>query len=228
MKTRSRRTALAAAALGLFAVAEAGAADLGPYRPRSGPPAEISTWAPSRIERWTGFYMGATYGYSWGSAGVEGTTGTFTFDQNGSMGTLFGGYNWQAGNTVFGVEADIGTGSHDGSAVIGNSTVRADINAMGSIRGRAGFLATPALLLYATGGFAWADMDFKLNNVRASDTFTGYQLGAGAEMMFAPQWLLRVEYLYTDYGKEQLTNWPARNAFDPDAHTVRAGVAFKF
>lgn len=228
MKIMTRKAAIGATILGVLGIAEAGAADLGPYRPRSGPPPATSNWEPSRIERWTGFYMGATYGASWGSAGVEGSTGTFTFDQNGGMGTLFGGYNWQAGNTVFGVEADIGTGSHDGSAMIGNSTVRADVNTFGSLRARAGFLATPALLVYATGGFAWADMDFKLNNVRATETFTGYQLGAGAEMIIAPQWTLRLEYQFTDYGKEQLTNWPARNTFDPDMHTVRAGIGFKF
>lgn len=228
MITRTRMTASFAAAIGMLGVVEAGAADLGPYRPRSGPGPEISTWAPSRIERWTGFYMGATYGYGWGSSGVEGATGVFNYDQDGGTGTLLAGYNWQAGSGVLGIEGDIGLSSHGGSALVGNNVLTSEMNTLGSIRARAGILTMPAMMLYATAGFAWADMDFKLNGVRASETFTGYQLGAGAEYMIAPQWTLRVEYLYTDFDKERLNHFGQQNTFDPDLHTVRAGVAFKF
>lgn len=223
------RSALAlAAAIGCLGASVAGAADLGPYRPRGAPAPAMSTWEPSRIERWTGFYLGATYGYGWGASGVEGASGVFNYDQSGGIGTLHGGYNWQSGSGVFGLEADIGLASHGGSAQIGGSKLTSDINALGSVRARAGLLTMPALLVYATGGFAWADMDIKVNGVRASETFTGYQLGAGAEYMIAPQWTLRVEYLYTDLDKERLNHGGVVNTYDPDLHTVRAGISFKF
>jgi len=228
MATTSLKSAAAATSFVLLGAGSAFAADLGPY-PRPREPA-LSNWQPKQIERWTGFYMGGTYGYGWGTAGVEGTSNALSFDQSGGLGTLFAGYNWQRGSTVLGLEADIGTGSLGGSAttIPNNATLRAEMNSFGSLRARAGILTGPALLIYATGGFAWADMDFKLNNIKAQSTLTGYQLGAGAEMMIAPQWTLRLEYLYTDLDKATLSHHGATNTYDPDFHTVRAGVAFKF
>lgn len=230
MKFDKSNGLLALAAATMLTSSAAAAADLGPYRPGGTRP-ETTSWAPTQIERWTGFYFGGTIGYGSSTTGVEGTTGTFNFNQTGGLGTLFAGYNWQLGNSVFGLEADIGTGTLGGSAIVGNNTISSELNAMGSLRARAGILTGPALLVYGTAGLAWADMDFKLNGMRASETLLGYQVGAGAEMMIAPQWTLRVEYLYTDLDKQRLSHGglgAAQNTFDPDFHTVRAGLSFKF
>jgi len=89
------------------------------------------------------------------------------------------GYNHRSGLWVFGVEADADAANIRGSAsqsasatatnagsVAGNTfalttteiqrqTLSTKIDALGTLRERVGFLATPGLLLYGTGGLAW-------------------------------------------------------------------------
>lgn len=84
-----------------------------------------------------------------------------------------------------------------------------------TVRGRIGLTATPTLLLYATGGLAvarisssanvafGADRFFLSNNMFAgshSETRTGWTIGAGSEWAFLPNWSLRAEYLFLDFG----------------------------
>lgn len=210
-------------ALALVASPAVGA-DLG-GGPRRGyePPPE-----PIDIERWTGFYLGATAGFGWGSMGVDGTAGIGAFDQDGAMGSIFAGYNLQFGRAVLGVEADLGTGNLGGSGV-GAYDLDADLNRFYSLRGRFGFLATPSLLLYGTGGFAWADYDLSINGAaKQTETFGGYQVGAGAEVAFAPHWTLRFEYIFTDLDSKDVSHLAGTDTFQPDFHTVRAGLSFKF
>ncbi len=81
---------------------------------------------PPPIWSWTGYYVGANIGYSWGRS-----NGTVTFSDAGSgallssAGTDFGlngvigggqlGYNWQRSDWIFGLEADIQGSAQKGS-----------------------------------------------------------------------------------------------------------------
>jgi outer membrane immunogenic protein len=79
---------------------------------------------------WSGFYVGANVGYSWGrSSSVVGfndaTSGALLssspvkFDMNGVIGGGQAGYNWQRSNWVFGLEGDIqGSGQSGGTSAI--------------------------------------------------------------------------------------------------------------
>lgn len=230
-----RTTVLAALAFGTLVgagamtIAPAGAADLGDGRAVRPPRDFAPPYETLNIERWTGFYLGGTLGYGFGNTNTGGDIGTYTLDQSGALGTLFAGYNWQLGRTVLGVEADIGAGGLGSRTPTAFGMLETDLNMMGSVRGRAGFLATPALLLYATGGLAWANMDIAFGGAaHNSATFFGYQLGAGGEMMMSDRVGLRLEYLYTDLSRETLTHSGLSNAYSPDFHTVRAGLSFKF
>ncbi len=181
------------------------------------------------IERWTGFYLGGTLGYGWGDGRTSGDIGTFPFEQSGTLGTVYAGYNWQLGQTVLGIEADIGTGDFGASEVTSRGTLKSSLNAMGSFRGRAGFLISPALLLYGTAGLAWADMDFQYVGEKArSETFMGYQVGIGAELMVTNNVTLRLEALQTGFDTERVIHSGQTNNFEPDFNTVRAGISFKF
>ena len=96
------------------------AADL-PYKAPPPIPAPIATW--------TGFYLGANGGYSWGrssrSVDFVTTTGAFitgagsiTGGGTDLEGGLFGGqigYNWQTSNWVWGIETDIQWANQRGS-----------------------------------------------------------------------------------------------------------------
>jgi outer membrane immunogenic protein len=184
------------------------------------------------IERWTGFYLGGTVGGARGMSDLTGDLGEITLRQRGAVGTIHAGYNWQIGSAALvGLEADLGTGGLGGTVTTpsGNS-LSTDLKAMGSLRARAGFLVTPALLVYATGGFAWADTEFKLaTGANTSKWSSGHQLGLGTELKLAPNWSVRLEYIYTNLEKS-LVGFSGTTAarVDPDFHTVRAGVSFKF
>ncbi len=213
MTITSVAAAIAAVGVAVLAAWPAAAADPAPSKKRSEPPpAYDSRWSTS-TGGWTGLYFGATLGRASGT------------DQSGGVGTLLAGYNWRAGSTVYGLEADIGTGSFGSTR--GSSDT--DLNAFGSVRGRLGTLIAARTLLYATGGLAWAD--YTISSSRGgttSDMLVGYQLGAGLEYAMAPQWRLRAEYVFTGFGSDSIGQDVQTSNFDPDFHTIRVGAVMKF
>jgi outer membrane immunogenic protein len=148
------------------------------------------------------------------------------------------GYNYQFGNTwVVGLEADIqgvaGTNSSTsgvGAAspalfpaetIVSTNTATKSLDYLGTVRGRIGYLFTPTLLAYATGGLAYGGVNsssriFQVNlgtPVTAglpstpfgaggsySSTNAGWTVGGGVEWMFLPNWSAKLEYLYYDLG----------------------------
>jgi outer membrane immunogenic protein len=139
---------------------------------------------------------------------------------NQFLGGVQGGYNWQLSPSwVGGVEGDFSWTRMDSSfTTLGvftsgfpnttqPTTWTRDLNWLASARARLGFLVTPSLLLYGTGGGAWGRFDYSgsfVNTAAGSNnwfnpfsaTQSGYVAGAGAEWMFAAHWLLRGEYLF--------------------------------
>jgi outer membrane immunogenic protein len=97
----------------------------------------------------------------------------FGISQSGAVGGFEAGYNWQAGaNWLLGLEADFSFSGMSGQATgptsifttavpAGASPIMQSLTAneqtdwYGTVRGRAGWLATPNLLLFGTGGFAY-------------------------------------------------------------------------
>jgi outer membrane immunogenic protein len=136
------------------------------------------------------------------------------------------GYNRQTGAWVYGIETDLDafhlTGSlaaaaHFPAAVssfaVGTSL---DTDWLFTARARLGVLVAPAVLLYATGGVAVTEL--KLANTFADNfapqtlgassnnvTKAGWTVGGGAEWMFVPQWSIKAEYLYVDFGSVSTT-----------------------
>lgn len=232
--------------LALAAVAPAGAADLGPYRPRTTPEAFVE--APA-IYSWRGFYAGVNGGYAWGSGDatiVSGGVATGALDAIDPEGWLAGGhvgYNAQFGAFVLGAEADLSGGDVSGSqgGFIGGGAVAAgassEVNWLSTVRARAG-LSADRVLFYVTGGVAWADMDFALAGADGSafsggDTLTGYALGGGVEWALSPNWSARAEYLYIDLEDAKIAGLeggvtPATATFDNAFHTMRVGLSYKF
>lgn len=216
-----------AMAMSFMACGSVLAADLG-GGPKPPPPEPYGYASPLDTARWTGAYLGISYGYADGVSKVSGGSGNFDLDQNGSIGSVYGGYNWQLGRIVLGLEADLGTANYNGDEGQGAGRVSSELNTLASVRARAGVLLTPAFLVYGTGGFAWGDMDFTANKITQSEWLGGYQLGAGTELNVAGPWTLRLEYLYTDLDTQTITHGGITNTYEPDFHTVRAGVSYKF
>jgi outer membrane immunogenic protein len=219
--------------------------------PYKAPPPPIP--APA-ILGWTGFYVGATAGWLGSEnnnvtnagggglgiiAGLGGIPGTIGVSHSGYTGGVEVGYNWQAGpNWVLGVEEDFQGVDANGNATFaspGNvafppiSTIYTrNLNWIATVRGRIGFLSSPGLLWYGTGGLAYGQTRFGSiaacscsteGNV-ASNISPGWTAGAGVEWRFAPAWSMKAEYLHVDLGTQ--TNTIAVNA--PFVGTLTSSV----
>jgi outer membrane immunogenic protein len=178
------------------------AADLA-ARPYKAPPPMVA------IYDWTGFYIGANGGWGqsrncWDIVPVAGALiADGCVDRSGGMlgGQL--GYRWQAGQFVFGLEAqgdwaDI----HSSHISIINPlfTTGVKTDAVGLFTGQIGY-AWNSALLYIKGGAAVTRNRFDIettfggvNVASASATRWGAAVGAGIEYGFSPNWSVGVEY----------------------------------
>ena len=188
-----KKILLTTTALIALGIAPAAAADLG-ARPYTKAPA-----AAIAINNWTGFYLGAMGGYA-----QENSDGIGTLSGGFAGGTA--GYNWQMGNIVLGLEADAAWADVGATAgIVGLASVSSKIRDMGTVRGRVGY-AFDQVLIYGTGGYAWADNRITATgpggSISDSHVHSGWAAGAGIEVMFAPKWSVKAEYLYRSFQGE--------------------------
>ena len=169
---------------------------------------------------------------------ATGATGIFGA---GSPGHFIGGgqigYNYQFGQSlVTGLEVDLqglaggggnGVGvslgpvpSPPGPAGTAYQTILENskaIDYLGTVRARLGYLVTPALLFYGTGGLAYGHVSSAtalyqdvsspnlqpvMGGVSGSSTKFGWTLGVVGEWKFAENWSVKLEYLYYDLGSQ--------------------------
>jgi len=166
---------------------------------------------PPQIFSWTGIYAGVNLGGSFGDSSGGGVTGGGQIGYNYQVSPLF----------VLGAEADI-----EGSSL---HLPHSSIDYFGTVRGRAGFTPfDPRLLVYGTGGFAYAQVRY--GTIPLTDNRTGFSAGGGVEWAFLPNWSAKVEYLYTDISTNDLVYNQVvyLTLHDTKFHTVRAGINYHF
>lgn len=203
------------ALLALAPVGGAAAADLGrrgpavvPYAPNALPPA---------IYGWAGPYVGGIVGYGWGEFDV---IGSGTIDDNGFVGGVFAGYNFQFDPSwVWGLEGDLMGSGMSGSA----GAATAETRWTSTVRGRLGYLFGGNMMAYATGGFAMMGGETG-TSPKYTASHLGWTLGAGLEAMLAANITGRVEYRYSDYGVRSYGGADVR----PTSGELLTGVALKF
>jgi outer membrane immunogenic protein len=166
---------------GAVALGSASAASAGTLTPAPVEPMIPAPVAPMpQMYDWTGGYvgLGLTYG--------EGRYNQATLPQfwpNGSGWGLSGlaGYNWQSGNTVFGVEGHLGTGRIRGTTDLGITTVSTQIDGLASLRGRVG-VAQDRTLLFVTAGAAAGRLNHTAEGLDSETrTLHGAVVGVGFE-----------------------------------------------
>jgi outer membrane immunogenic protein len=175
-------------------------------------------------------------------------SGSDASDTSGFLGGVQLGYNHEldmggsGSRLVLGIEADLqglaqsggetnsqDTATSDGPTppddiiqpvyLTSEQQSQTDLEFFGTVRGRLGFLASPGLLLFGTGGLAYGKVNTSLENDQtwtqpscgcnyiisgqgsSSDTQVGWTVGGGLEWAFRPNWSLKAEYLYYDLGK---------------------------
>jgi outer membrane immunogenic protein len=140
-------------------------------------------------------------------------------DDGGFVGGAQIGYNYQMGSFVIGVEGDLQYADLGGAsyAVPGVGIVSYDNSDwFGTVRARAGF-AFDRALVYATGGFAFAD------------DRAGWTVGGGVEYAITNNLSLKVEGLYVNLEDNDFNFAGVNyNGGESEFGVVRAGLNFRF
>jgi outer membrane immunogenic protein len=217
--------------------------------------ADMATKAPilpaaSPAYNWSGFYLGLNAGGDWGNSDPSSTAAPFNalvlpqlqaagaqgIRTSGFTGGVQGGYNWQSGNLVLGVEGDFEYFRSAGTVTppvtlpgtLGTVNTSVSTNWLATLRPRLGF-TTGNWLIYATGGLAvtqlhasWASSFFSFGGVlqstgfqSASSTEAGWTVGGGVEAALQSNWSIGLEYLYVKF-----PNITATGAADPVASPI--------
>jgi len=204
------KAVFAATALMATTLASAQAADP-PYRPR----APYTVNQPLNAFSWTGPYLGGNLGYGWGSVDNNPTKPA------GLLGGVQGGYNWQNGAFVFGVEGDLQLNAAEDTF----APWKFSNPWFGTVRGRAGY-AFNNILFYGTGGLAFGSLRAETFGLTETHTSAGWTAGVGAEFGLAQNWTAKIEYLYIDLDSSNFVITGAKN--DYRFGVVRAGINFHF
>ncbi|MFC0278829.1 outer membrane protein [Falsigemmobacter intermedius] len=162
--------------------------------------------AAAPVGAWQGGYAGANL--SWGKVGIDGYD-----DLDGAGIALRGGYDWQNGNTVFGLGADYDFGKQKADFVGGEQALK---NA-GTVFARLGYDAN-GWLPYASLGYTWAKMEGPVVN----ENVDGYTIGLGVERKFTPNWAGYAEISHTDFGNIDALG------VDADMQKIKLGVNYRF
>jgi len=180
------------------------------------PQPPVAQEAPPAVNNWSGFYIGGAGDWNAGH-----------FNRNGDAyawgGQAFTGYNWQQGQIVYGVEADLGYSGADSTR--NGLTAKNGVN--GSVRGRIGYDFNP-FMLYGTAGLAIGQNKLSDDTSSDSKTAVGYTVGAGAETFITNNITARLEYRYTDYGKEHFNLDSGSFSRGYDEQSVKVGIGVKF
>lgn len=200
-----------------------------------------------------GFYIGGNVGWKyyenkWSDKdwiGLDGHTAA-TESDNAFTAGVQAGYDWQFGCTVWGIRADWNWTNADANNYY-TDVLDPDYTLnfsskekwYATLRTRSGIVVNN-LLLYVTGGVAWAKFDRNLNyiyggdsyNLSSSKTALGFVIGAGTEWALNQNWSINSEFLYMGFEKDSPTY-----AYDGDSYrfdfkdsewVAKIGVNYRF
>jgi outer membrane immunogenic protein len=243
MKISILAAAAAVAIAGSMASMQANAADLDFAPP---PPMPI-------VYDWSGFYIGGHVG--WGEANFDGVSDSSELpddpefahflddlDPNGIVAGVQGGFNWQINSFVLGIEGDITFTDWDDSQNKSDDVISADVDFLGSVRGKAGF-AFDRIMIYGTGGIAFTDATFRLDNdIDDVDSDSGsvdfddigFVVGAGGDWAVTDNISVGAVALWYIFDEEHDTSTLTDDSDEgdtaefEDAFVIRANVNFHF
>jgi outer membrane immunogenic protein len=238
MLTPRARTILPLAAGLVASFATCAMAD-GPY----GPPAMDFNAVPLPPPLiWRGFYVGGNIGGAWATSTLSDnlTSVSFDRDNNGFIGGVQIGYNYQIANLVLGVEWDFDWTSIDASGIVsipgfGPLQASADTEWISTLAARIG-LALDRTLVYVKVGGGWVRNEATITqlttgaSVSASNTSGVWLVGAGFEYALAPNWTAKFEYDFLGLSDKTLPGFTGTRAFEleRDIQQVKVGFNFKF
>lgn len=204
--------------------------------------------SPALAQDFSGFRVEGIGGYDRVDLGI----GEGAEDEGNTDGVFYGaaaGYDWQSGNVLFGLEAEVSSSTIgdeidvietiDGSVYDGTISLEDGLNWYAG--GRIGAV-TGANLFYAKAGYARATIDLDIEGTvdgeagsdQADFNFSGLRLGVGYERSFGSAYG-KIEYRYTNYSDadaeydgETIDLESAFGEFDAERHQIVAGVGVRF
>jgi outer membrane immunogenic protein len=238
------------------------AADMAP-RAYTKAPAPVAV-----VTNWTGCYVGGGGGYGlWnqdntgfddtlvirGTGARVQTTERATAGGRGYFGTVQGGCDYQFAlgtwNMVIGAFGDYDFASEKGqlNLPVSNLFGQEKLSSKWAVGGRIGWLVTPQLLTYFSGGYTEAKFDqvnFNVNlfpattNYFQGNTYKGWFLGAGDEyaLSFLPGLFWKTEYRFSEFDTKNnilynaTTNLRTVASYDSQKwdHSVRSELVYRF
>jgi len=210
--------------------------------------------APPPAFTWTGFYVGADIGGGWGNKTIQvpatslNPQTTINPELSGIVGGGFIGYNLQFSQFVIGVQGDFQGAGLQASAynAVTDSTTTPNQNWLAAVNGRLGFIYDRALI-YGIGGAAWTEEDHTVsagpgvtallnsfgipaNPQKFNWNRSGYDVGGGVEYAVAPNWTVRAEYRYYNFGNWNYNSasWVGHGHENLTDNTVTFGLSYLF
>jgi outer membrane immunogenic protein len=202
--------------------------------------------APCCETNWTGFYIAGSIGFSGARSEIfheVDNAGLVSLQEDelnasGVTGTVALGYDRQMGDRyVFGVFADYTFGNMEESSVL-TAPAYAEpytlkLEDSWAIGARFGFTSSQSTLWYLTAGYTQSDVDF---SDAFSETLSGVFVGAGVERKLSQGLSVKLEYRYSNFQEDNLFELAdtvcggcaQRVDIDPEIHSIRLGVSYKF
>lgn len=206
---------------------------------------------------WSGAYLGVFGGWAHNRTKATDITGeeygnstpgaTMTLTDDGFVGGITAGFNFQNASWVYGPEVELGWASNDKLLVEnGDDGLYTKYGFYGTFAGRIGY-AADRTLFYAKGGLALAKIDsaggewdgpetdesgFDTNEAGVGDKLrTGWTIGAGVEHAIIDRWSIKAEYMFADFGSKSYdtpdnTDEPFK--FRDQLHTLKFGLNYQF
>lgn len=198
---------------------------------------------------WSGCFVGIAGGGVWGRSKHISTDPldiTNRYDVTGAIAGVEYGCQIQNGQWVLGTESDFSWTNARGSANNIAPFTTTSISGtkehwLSTSRLRVGFLPSPDLLIYATGGLATARVEATVDATATaqglvSDTRTrwGWTFGGGFEYLLGGNWSAKADYLYVKFNSKgyldspPLPGFALRSNVPLEEHIFRVGLNYKF
>jgi outer membrane immunogenic protein len=145
-------------------------------------------------------------------------------DPSGITGGLQGGYNWQiAPMWLVGIEGELSWTNANGSV----NGFTSHHNWYDTFDARLGYvLPWRGWMLYGKAGAAWMNADYSVPGTSVNQTRSGWNAGVGVEYLIAPQWSVKAEYTYLDFGKDNIPVFDV--GADTQVNQFKVGVNYHF
>jgi outer membrane immunogenic protein len=157
---------------------------------------------------WSGYYIGGNVGAGVGrtsfTAVMPGLSVSPSDEIRGFVGGGQGGFNWQFGSWVAGVEADLQFSNQRNGVTVAGTQFANTLTYFSTLRGRIGY-SMDEWLFYVTGGGGYTGNEDSysfpiLGGFSDSQSFPLWAVGVGVETQIWDRWTGRLEYLYLQSG----------------------------